>query len=592
MKIKLLVMDIDDTLVYRAGPVSPGNMKAIDEARRAGVYVTLATGRGYFGSSRVIKQLGLDTYVINYGGAMINDSKTGQPVFTTELENEYVQEILAMADDMGLHAHLYQGDCIVYGRPHIYAEKYVAALDLPHKLEPNIRNIEWKNVPKVLIITEQERVSELLPLFQKHFEGRVAVSASSPGFIEFNRLGENKGAAVAQLAKMLGVKREEVACIGDNTLDYEMIEYAGFSGVVENGNPALKAIADVIVPPCTEDGVAYFIENYILKDNENMTGQNAGSYRLGYDIGGTNLVCGVIDGEFNIIKKQSCRFTLRENDADGALLADDLFTLAEKACSELGISLDEIGSVGVCIPGSVDTARGIVIDAHNLGLHNANFRESVRKRFNKPVSMLNDADAAALAEQRLGSLRDTENSMLVTIGTGIGVGIVIGGKLFHGGRGCGVEAGHVRLDVRGEYCTCGGRGCIETICSATWLNRSAAALFSGADEEKRGYYSSFAGSRGFDAKALTDAAKDGDADCLKIWESYIDNLSSALASFINILDPERIAIGGGVCGAGEFLLKPLFEQTAKKSFFRIPTPIVKAELGNDAGLVGAAMYND
>gem|GEM_PF-42706 len=495
-----------------------------------------------------------------------------------------------MADDMGLHAHLYQGDCIVYGRPHIYAEKYVAALDLPHKLEPNIRNIEWKNVPKVLIITEQERVNELLPLFQKHFEGRVAVSASSPGFIEFNRLGENKGAAVAQLAKMLGVKREEVACIGDNTLDYEMIEYAGLSAVVENGNPALKAIADVIVPSCTEDGVAYFIENYIIKEAE-MTA-NTVKYRLGFDIGGTNLVCGVIDADYNIVKKASCRFILRENDADGELLADDLFALAEKAYAELGFTPREIASVGVCIPGSVDTAKGIVIDAHNLGLHNANFRESVKKRFNKPVSMLNDADAAALAEQRLGSLRETENSMLVTIGTGIGVGIVLGGKLFHGGRGCGVEAGHARLDVNGEYCTCGGQGCIETICSATWLNRSAAALFEGTDEEKRGYYSRFAGKNGFDAKALIDAAREGDEACLGIWKTYIGNLSSALASFINILDPERIAIGGGVCGAGEFLLEPLFEQTAKKSFFRIPTPIVKAELGNDAGLVGAALYND
>ncbi|MBO4879159.1 MAG: excinuclease ABC subunit UvrC [Clostridia bacterium] len=268
-KIKMLVMDIDDTLVYRSGPVSEENMRAIAKARAAGVYVTLATGRGYFGSSRVVKQLGLDTYVINYGGAMITDAKTEKPLFTTELDNAYVQEILAMADEMGLHAHLYQGDCIVYGKPHHYAEMYVAALDLPHKLEPDIRSIVWKNVPKVLIITEPERVAELLPVFQKHFEGRVAVSGSSPGFIEFNRLGANKGAAVALLAEKLGFRREEVAAIGDNTLDYEMIEYAGLSAVVENGNEKLKAIADVIVPACTENGVAFFIENYILPGKEN-----------------------------------------------------------------------------------------------------------------------------------------------------------------------------------------------------------------------------------------------------------------------------------------------------------------------------------
>lgn len=263
-KIKLLALDIDDTLVYRAGKVSERNLKAIAAAREAGVYVTLATGRGYFGSSRVVKELDLDTYIVNYGGAMINDAKTNLPVFTTELENELVQEIMAMADEMGLHSHLYQGDGIVCSKPHPYANNYVSLLDLPFEVDPELQNKVWKNVPKVLIITEPERVEELLPIFEKHFEGRVCVSASSPGFIEFNRLGANKGSAVAWIAEKLGIAQSEVAAMGDNTLDYEMIEYAGIGAVVENGNEALKAIADVIVPSCTEDGVAHFIENHIL----------------------------------------------------------------------------------------------------------------------------------------------------------------------------------------------------------------------------------------------------------------------------------------------------------------------------------------
>lgn len=263
-KIKLLALDIDDTLVYRAGKVSERNLKAIAAAREAGVYVTLATGRGYFGSSRVVKELDLDTYIVNYGGAMINDAKTNLPVFTTELENELVQEIMAMADEMGLHSHLYQGDGIVCSKPHPYANNYVSLLDLPFEVDPELQNKVWKNVPKVLIITEPERVAELLPIFEKHFEGRVCVSASSPGFIEFNRLGANKGSAVAWIAEKLGIAQSEVAAMGDNTLDYEMIEYAGIGAVVENGNEALKAIADVIVPSCTEDGVAHFIETHIL----------------------------------------------------------------------------------------------------------------------------------------------------------------------------------------------------------------------------------------------------------------------------------------------------------------------------------------
>ncbi|MBR4636013.1 MAG: ROK family protein [Clostridia bacterium] len=593
MNIKLLVTDIDDTLVYKSGPVSEENLRAIRAAREAGIYVTLATGRGYFGASRVVKQLGLDTFVINYGGAVIMDASTDKPIFTTELENSYVHEILGMANEMDLHAHLYQGDCIVYEKPHKYASNYVAALNLPSRIDPDIRKKVWSAVPKVLIITEPERVPELLPFFQKHFEGRVAVSGSSPGFIEFNRLGQNKGTAVAQLAKMLGIERENVAAIGDNTLDYEMIEYAGVGVVVENGNEKLKAIADVIVPPCTENGVAYFINNYLLNDRETVERGENNMYSIGFDIGGTNVVCALMDDGYRIIKKLSRPF--RKNDSgseagDESFIANELKTLAEGVCRESNVPLEDVPSVGVCIPGSVDTERGIVIDAYNLGLHDSHFRDAACKAMNKPVSLLNDADAAALAEQRLGALAETKTSMLVTIGTGIGVGIVLDGKLFHGGRGNGVEAGHVQMDLHGEHCTCGRRGCIETLCSATRLNREAAKLFESAEGETKAYYEKLAASNKFDAKALIDAAKQGDPACGAIWTQYLSDLANALGSYINILDPEMIAIGGGVSGAGDFLTEPLIELTAKQSFFRTPTPIVCAKLGNDAGLVGAALY--
>lgn len=266
MKYKMLILDIDDTLVPRGGGISKRNAEAIQRAREAGVYVTLATGRGYYGSSHVFRELGLDTYVINYAGAVINDTKTDKPIFVTELENAYVQEILAMADEMNLHAHLYQGDRIIYERAHPYASKYCAALNLPFSIDPDIRKRAWTNVPKVLIITEPERVAELLPFFKKHFENRVEVSASSPGFIEFNRLGANKGTAAELLAARLGIKREETAAAGDNTLDLELIRWAGLGAVVADGNPAVKSEADVVIPACGEDGVAYLIENYVLKD--------------------------------------------------------------------------------------------------------------------------------------------------------------------------------------------------------------------------------------------------------------------------------------------------------------------------------------
>ena len=314
---------------------------------------------------------------------------------------------------------------------------------------------------------------------------------------------------------------------------------------------------------------------------------------IGFDIGGTNVVCALMDENCSVIKKISRPF---KKNTDGAEAGDEIFiagelrTLAEEVCSAAGVPYESVPSVGVCIPGSVDTERGIVIDAYNLGLHDSHFRDAVSAVMGKPASLLNDADAAALAEQRLGALRETKNSMLVTIGTGIGVGIVLGGRLFHGGRGSGIEAGHAQMDVRGEYCTCGRRGCIETLCSATRLNREARKLFENASPELKERYEKLSGGGKFDAKALIEGAKNGEKECLAVWETYLDDLANALGSYINILDPEMIAIGGGVSGAGAFLTEPLIELTAKQSFFRTPTPIVCAALGNDAGLVGAALY--
>ncbi len=265
MNYRLLAIDVDDTLVERAGKVSKENREAINKAISSGVYVSIATGRGYLGSAQIRKQLGIDSLVINYGGALIMDPKTDKPFFSTSLDDEYIKEILNIADDLKVHCHIYQGDRIIYEKNCLYAAVYAKKLNLPHKIDPYIRLKHWENVPKALIITTPENVERLLPLFSKRFEGRVHVSASSPGFIEFNKIGANKGSALKMLANHLGIDQSEVAAIGDNTLDYEMIEWAGLGCAVENGNKNVKAIADCIVPSCSNNGVAFFINNYILK---------------------------------------------------------------------------------------------------------------------------------------------------------------------------------------------------------------------------------------------------------------------------------------------------------------------------------------
>ncbi len=264
MRYKLLAIDIDDTLVADSKPVSSVNKRAIDNARAAGCCVVLATGRGFLASTPVWKQLGMDGLIINYGGAMINDIKTDKPFMVTELDGDVVTEILELADSMGLHAHIYQGDEIVYEKDCVYPTMYTRKLKLPWRIEPNIRKMAWRNVPKVLIMTEPPRVAELLPFFAAHFKGRAAVSASSPGFIEFNRIGASKGNALRLLAEHIGAPQEQTAAIGDNTLDMEMIAWAGLGVCVADGNEAVKAIADVIAPPCRDNAVAWLINKYIL----------------------------------------------------------------------------------------------------------------------------------------------------------------------------------------------------------------------------------------------------------------------------------------------------------------------------------------
>ncbi len=298
--------------------------------------------------------------------------------------------------------------------------------------------------------------------------------------------------------------------------------------------------------------------------------KNKSVFGIGFDIGGTNIACGLLDGEYRIVEKLSRRFEPLGEDG----IAASMLELSRALCEKCGASLENAAYIGVCIPGSVDAKNGVVIDAYNLGLHDSAFRAAVERTFDKPAALLNDADAACLAEARLGALRGTENSMLVTIGTGIGVGIVLGGRLFHGGRGLGVEAGHVQMDIHGAGCTCGRSGCIEALCSATALARLAESALGEA----------------IALPVLVERAKNGDPACKRVWDEYAFNLGNALASYINILDPQLIALGGGVSGAGSFLIDSVRPHVDKNSFFRQPTPVTIAELGNDAGLAGACIY--
>ena len=273
-------------------------------------------------------------------------------------------------------------------------------------------------------------------------------------------------------------------------------------------------------------------------------------YQIGVDIGGTNIKIGLVDDSLEILEQASIPFP-----HEGAqTVADRLAEAVRGVLSAAGVKAAELQSIGVVIPGSIDPTGEVVINAYNLGFHDVPFKKLIAAHFpNTPIFMANDANGAALAELYKGAFVGCRTAVLLTLGTGLGGGIILNGKMFNGGMNQGTELGHAYLVDGGEHCTSGGN----------------AALI--------------------DAKMVVDCAKAGDVTAKRVFDEYIGHLSSACASFFNILDPEVIAIGGGLCGAGEFLFAPLRERITEKCFYKSHGAVVPAVMGNDAGIIGAAM---
>jgi Cof subfamily protein (haloacid dehalogenase superfamily) len=263
--IKLVAFDIDDTLTKGSTTVSPGNLAAIRRAQDAGVFVTVATGRGYLGSASIWQAIGVQGPVINYGGSVVNDTRTGELLHATSLKPEEVTELFALAHELNVHAQLYQGDMIVYEAENEYSVRYRNFLALPYTINPDLMKKRWENVPKILYITEKERAEELIPMLQKRFAGQLKISGSKAGFVEFNELDAHKGSALAWIAGYMGIAQSETAAIGDNLLDVEMIRWAGTGAAVADAHQEALDAADVIAPRCEDDGAAWFIDSIVLK---------------------------------------------------------------------------------------------------------------------------------------------------------------------------------------------------------------------------------------------------------------------------------------------------------------------------------------
>ena len=311
--------------------------------------------------------------------------------------------------------------------------------------------------------------------------------------------------------------------------------------------------------------------------------------RIGVDIGGTGIQVGVVSNEFQIIRESSIP-TRTDLPFDDQLrqIVDCIIDTAKAA----GFSEQDIESIGVGIPGIASAKTGEVIKCTNMGWYHVPFRQVFNRYLNKPVFIDNDANVAALAESVAGVSAGTSSSVFITIGTGIGSGIIINGRIWSGAHHIGGELGHVIFSLGGVPCTCGNRGCLERYCSATALIRMAREAVEDHPDSLILRSVDMDPSR-IEAKTVFDAARSDDPLAVKVYNHYIDCLAQAIGSVVNLLDPEVIVLGGGVSKAGSFLLDPLIREYRKYVVFNDqPLPPVKlAVLGSEAGIIGAAMLS-
>lgn len=312
---------------------------------------------------------------------------------------------------------------------------------------------------------------------------------------------------------------------------------------------------------------------------------------IGIDVGGTNLVAGVVD-ESNQIVARAKRKTRASTSAE--MLCDDLVTLSHEAAESAGLKPNEVAYVGIGFPGSVDRKKGTVLYTPNAPFLNTPIRDWFHKSWNVPVYVGNDANCASLGEYYAGAARGKNSAVVVTLGTGVGIGAVVEGQSFLGLNGNGMEGGHTVIVVDGVPCNCGRRGCWEQYASATALKRLTREKMAQCPESImwqlcEGSLDNVGGRTAF------QAARGGDETGKQVVNLYLKYLATGLTNLVNIFQPEVLCLGGGVSNESDDLfLEPLRDLVAEERYNThqkdVPqTVLVKCQLGNDAGIIGAAL---
>lgn len=311
-------------------------------------------------------------------------------------------------------------------------------------------------------------------------------------------------------------------------------------------------------------------------------------YYLGIDLGGTNIVAGVVNEQYEIVVKESTK-TLAERGAD-AVIADIVAT-CKRAVEKAGLTMEQLEWVGVGSPGTANKETGILEYANNLHWDNVPLAAKLEEGLGLRTYIENDANAAAYGEYLAGAGKGCSSLVAITLGTGVGGGVILDGKILTGFNFGGAELGHTVIEVDGRPCTCGRRGCFEAYSSATGLINMTREAMEAHRDSKMWELCGGDASRA-NGRTAFDGMRAGDAAAKAVVDLYIKYLSVGIANMINIFQPQILCIGGGISKEGDTLIQPLTKLVNENNYVHDPdrqTKIMPAALFNDAGLIGAAM---
>ena len=306
---------------------------------------------------------------------------------------------------------------------------------------------------------------------------------------------------------------------------------------------------------------------------------------IGIDLGGTNIAAGIVREDGKIVVQSSVP-TLSQRPTDE--IVKDMVFLSKQLIKDAELELNDIESVGIGCPGTINFETGEVIYSNNIKMEHYMLAKEFQKYLNLPVKIDNDANCAAMGEY-IVSGNNVPIFMFITLGTGVGSGLILNGKVFRGFNGAASEAGHITLVSGGEPCTCGKRGCWETYASVTALIRQTKVAMEKNPESLMHEIAKAEGK--ISGRTSFDAAKQGDKAAQAVVKQYAQYVADGIVSVENVLQPDIISVGGGISREGEYLLQPVCEYAAANGFnkFMPKTKIVTAQSFNDAGIIGAAM---